>query len=83
MKENADMILKINICRFVINTLQLFRINNCISYLINLMEGQSVILELMASGTFGKQNPYIVCGGFLDNSACTNFFLKDMREGSK
>ena len=47
------------------------------------MEGRAVILELMASATFGKQNPFIVCGGFLDNSVHTNFFLKDMREGSK
>jgi len=42
---------------FVINTAQLFCMNERIWYPINSLERQSVILELTASATFGKQNP--------------------------
>jgi len=42
---------------FVINTAQLFCMNDRIWYPINSLECQSVILELTASGAFGKQNP--------------------------
>ena len=60
-----------------------------INYPINSLERQSVILALTASATFGKQNPkqstilsnstfynlsVYICGGFLENSARTNFF---------
>jgi len=41
----------------VINTAQLFCMNDRISYPINSLERQSVILELTASSAFGKQNP--------------------------
>lgn len=42
---------------FVINTAQLFCMNERIWYPINSLERQSVILELTASAAFGKQNP--------------------------
>jgi len=42
---------------FVIDTAQLFCMNECIWYPINSLEHQSVILELTASAAFGKQNP--------------------------
>ena len=42
---------------FVINTAQFFCMNDCIWYLINLLESQLVILELMTSAAFEKQNP--------------------------
>jgi len=42
---------------FVINTAQLFCMNYCIWYSINLLERQLVILELTAFAPFGKQNP--------------------------
>lgn len=41
---------------FVINTAQVFGINDCIWYPINLMESQLVILVLTASATSGKQS---------------------------
>jgi len=40
----------------VINTAQLFSINDCIRYLINLPEFQSVILALTAFAALGKQS---------------------------
>ena len=39
------------------NTAQLFCMNDRIWYPINSLERQSVILELTASTSFGKQNP--------------------------
>ena len=42
---------------FVINTAQLFCVDDRIWYLINSLEGQSVILELTASAAFEKQKP--------------------------
>jgi len=42
---------------FVINTAQLFCMNDRIWYPINSLERQSVFLELMASADSGKQNP--------------------------
>ena len=41
---------------FVINTAQLFSMNDRIWYSINSLERQSVILELTASTAFGKKN---------------------------
>ena len=41
----------------MINTAQLFCMNKHIWYPINSLERQSVILELMASAAFEKQNP--------------------------
>ena len=41
----------------LINTAQLFCMNERIWYPINSLERQSVILELTASAAFGKQNP--------------------------
>jgi len=79
----------------VINTAQLFYMNDRIWYPINSLERQSVILELTASAAFGKQNPKqniilsnstfhnLSVGGFLENSAGTNFFLEDSREDLK
>ena len=41
----------------MINTAQLFCMNDRIWHLINSLERQPVILELTASAAFGKQNP--------------------------
>ena len=83
---------------FVINTVQLFCINDRIWFPINSTEGQSVILAFagfcrLMKGV-AKQNIiflefyisqpfywYIVCVGFLEKSASTNFFLMDTCEG--